>query len=108
MKEAEKGGDHGNDYSEKERVASFWELDEGRSSASVTILWLLVPLTLLLRLISKRLLVKPVMTLSHARLDRASHYLKFTETSFGCLCFFAGAGVGACSYLKRSDVPKKH
>ena len=29
MKEAEKGGDHGNGYSEKERVASFGELDEG-------------------------------------------------------------------------------
>lgn len=80
----------------------------GRHSASVTTLWLLVRLTLLLRSISKRLPVKPVMTLSHARLDRASHYLKFTETSFGCLYFFAGAGVGACSYLKRSDVPKKH
>ena len=80
----------------------------GRHSASVTTLWLLVRLTLLLRSISKRLPVKPVMTLSHARLDRASHYLKFTETSFGCLYFFVGAGVGACSYLKRSDVPKKH
>ena len=79
----------------------------GRHSASVTTLWLLVRLTLLLRSISKRLPVKPVMTLSHARLDRASHYQKFTETSFGCLCFFCwGRGRNLFLSQKKGCPPK--